>query len=230
MDDYPNRRRRCYASGDIGGRRMGRLSWRSGLLTLAVLALVISFALGQGLGPVQPGPGRAALGQTNAPPQALAPALPMVSGSFADPQGRFQIGILDGYKVSQAGAAPLFQAPDGGLAYTVVIAPLSPEPPGTEIGAEPVTENTLVAVAQKAFGQGEGFLTSGLQPIPGGGIQIDWTGRLTQGATPAQPITGKIFARQRGREVFLLLVAATDAGATQLADAITTLGSTLTVP
>lgn len=206
---------------------MGRLSWRSGLLTLAALALVISFSLGRGLGRMPLEMAAPVYGQTNAPPLTLAPALPMVSGRFADPQGRFQIGILDGYKVSQAGGAPLFQSPDGSLAYTVVISPLAA---GAEVGAEPALESTLVETAKQTFGQGEGFVTSGLQPLPSGGVRIDWAGRLTQGAAPAQPITGKIFARQRGREVFLLLVAATEAGAAQLADAITTLGSTLTVP
>jgi hypothetical protein len=146
----------------------------------------------------------------------------MVNGSFEDPQKRFQIGILDGFKVSSAGGSPLFQAADGSLAYTVAVAPLLPaESP----------EAALVAAAQRTFGNGEGFIAGDdVQPLPGGGLRINWRGRLSQGATPPEPITGKIFARQRGEDAFLLLVAATSAGEPQLSDAIIALGSTLIVP
>jgi hypothetical protein len=43
-------------------------------------------------------------------------------------------------------------------------------------------------------------------------------------------MAGQIFAKQRDTEVFLLMVAATEAGAEQVGDAIATLGSTLKVP
>jgi hypothetical protein len=146
----------------------------------------------------------------------------MVSGSFADPQGRFQIGILDGYSVSSAGGSPLFQAADGSLAYTVAVAPLP---------TAPTPDAALIAAAESTFGAGEGFVAGDdVQPIPGGGIRINWSGRLSQGAAPPQPITGKIFARQRREEVFLLLVAATSVAEPQLSDAINALGGTLTVP
>lgn len=158
--------------------------------------------------------------QTNAPPPELAPTLPMVSGAYRDADGQFEIGILSGYEVSTAGSAPLFQAPDGSLAYTVVVSPAEP-------GASNVA---LEEVAERVFGQGEGFTTSGLQSLPGGGLQIDWRGQLSQGNAPPQPISGKIFAKQRGSDVFLLMVAATGAGAPQVGDAIATLGSTLKVP
>ncbi|MGF1568985.1 MAG: hypothetical protein ACFCVD_13105 [Nodosilinea sp.] len=200
---------------------MGRLVRRFGLVTLA--ALVISFGWGQGMAWFKPGAESSVVAQTNPPPPALAPALPLISGSFEDPQGRFQIGILDGYTVSTVGGAPLFQAPDGSLAYTVAVAPLVPGP--AEDLASP-----LLAAAQTTFGRGERFTTGDVQPIAGGGIRIDWVGQLTQGTLPPQPISGKIFARQRSSNVFLLLVAATDAGTAQVSDAITTLGSTLTVP
>lgn len=199
-------------------------------LIVGAIALVVSIVLTQGM---HLGGGgntldalRAAIpegiAQGNAPPPALAPALPMVSGSFADPQGRFQIGILDGYSVSSAGGSPLFQAADGSLAYTVAVAPLP---------TAPTPDAALIAAAESIFGAGEGFVAGDdVQPIPGGGIRINWSGRLSQGAAPPQPITGKIFARQRREEVFLLLVAATSVAEPQLSDAINALGGTLTVP
>lgn len=195
---------------------MGQRFWRFRGLAIAAIALAASILLTQAM---HLGGGMA---QTNAPPPALAPALPMVSGNFADPQGRFQIGILDGYSVSSAGGNPLFQAADGSLAYTVAVAPFP---------TAPTPEAALVAAAESTFGAGEGFVAGDdLQPIPGGGIRINWTGRLSQGAAPPQPITGKIFARQRDEAVFLLLVAATSAAEPQLSDAINALGGTLTVP
>ncbi len=200
-------------------RRMRRLR----MLVVGAIALAVSLVLAQGMA-LQAGPvgGLTALAQQgNAPPPALAPALPMVSGSFTDPQERFQIGILDGFQVSTAAGNPLFQAADGSLAYTVAVAPL------TAAGSP---EEALIEAAQRTFGNGEGFLLGDLQPLPGGGVRLNWRGQLSQGASPPQPITGKIFARQRGEEVFLLLVAATSAGEAQLSDAIISLGSTLIVP
>lgn len=196
---------------------MGRLTRRVGLLFLAILAIVISFGLSQAGSTVE----NHALAQGNAPPPVLAPALPMVSGSFEDPQGRFQIGILEGYSVSSVGSTPLFQAADGSLAYTVAVAPLL---------AASSPEAAMVAAAESTFGAGEGFVVSDIQPIAGGGVRLNWAGRLSQGAAPPQPITGKIFARQRDAQVFLLMVAATSAGEAQVSDAINALGSTLIVP
>ncbi|WOD39013.1 hypothetical protein [Nodosilinea sp. E11] len=193
-------------------------------LVMGAIALVVGVLLTQTIA-VSSGYLRAiaplAQAQGNAPPPELAPALPMVSGSFSDPQGRFQIGILEGFTVSSAAGSPLFQSTDGSLAYTVAVAPLP---------TADTPNAALMQAAQSTFGNGEGFVAGDVQPIPGGGVRINWAGRLSQGATPPQPITGKIFARQRGTEVFLLLVAATQAAEAQLSDAITALGSTLTVP
>ncbi len=197
----------------------GMRRWRT--LAIGAIALIISVLMAQAI----PHPGnsfsQAQAQQGNPTPPRLAPALPMVSGSFEDPQQRFQIGILEGFKVSSAGGSPLFQAADGSLAYTVAV---------TSLTAAQSPDAALVDAAQRTFGNGEGFVTSDVQPLPGGGVRINWAGRLSQGAAPPQPITGKIFARQRGQEVFLLLVAATDGASAQLSDAITALGSTLIVP
>ena len=214
----------CYAerlgSEDL---TMGQVSRRFRGLVMGAIALAVSVLLAQGL---HLGGGSGLLGvvaqtQGNAPPPVLAPALPMVGGSFEDSQGRFQIGILEGFTVSSANGSPLFQAVDGRLAYTVAVAPL-PKADSPDAA--------LVRAAQRTFGQGEGFVTGDVRSIPGGGVRFNWTGRLSQGAAAPQPITGKIFARQRDSEVFLLLVAATEAGEAQVSDAILALGSTLIVP
>ncbi len=200
----------------VGKMRMKLKGWPWSWLALGVLALGIVLAWGQGnvflMPPLQ--------AQTNAPPPPLAPTLPMVSGTFQNAEGQFEVGILEGYEVSTAGSAPLFQAPDGSLAYTVVVSPAAPE----------ATNADLVQLAVQTFGQGEGFTPTKQQALPGGGLQLNWTGQLSQGGGPPQSIAGQIFAKQRGRDVFLLMVAATEAGADQVGDAIATLGSTLKVP
>lgn len=200
---------------------MGQLIRRFRVLAVGMLALAISVLVAQAIDLGSGMNASDALAQTNPPPQTLAPSLPMVSGSFEDPQGQFKIGILDGYSVSTAAGSPLFQATDGSLAYTVVVVPLPP-------ADDPST--AMVQAAEATFGDGEGFVRGDVQPIPVGGLRINWTGQLSQGTAPPQPITGKIFARQRGDNVFLLMVAATDAAESQLSDAIIALGSTLTVP
>lgn len=182
-------------------------------LIVLLLSLGICLSLGWRWG----GDNTTAVAQPTPSPN-LAPALPALGGTLEDTQGRFQIGIFDGYQVNRAGRTPLIQAPDGRLAYTVVVVPMAAE-----------AEADLLTAAQDVFGQGEGFTPGDVQTIPDG-IRINWTGRLSQGAAPPQPITGKIFARQRGSNVVLLLVAATANHEAQVADAIVTLDSTLTVP
>jgi hypothetical protein len=205
---------------------MERLLRRSRLLILVGLTVVITLAMGPWLlsshWAAARSPG-SVMAQGNPTPQSLAPALPMVSGRFEDPQGRFQIGILDGYQVSTVGGAPLLQAPDGRLAYTVAVSPLPP-------GETSLSEAELVTLAETTFSQGEGFLAGNPQPLVGNGVRLSWTGRMTQGSSPPQPISGQIYARQRGDSVYVLLVAATEAGAAQVSDAIAALGSSLTVP
>ena len=205
---------------------MERLIRRSRLLVLVGLAVVMTLAMGPWVsssGWATAKSDGSVVAQGNPPPPTLAPALPMVSGQYQDPQGRFQVGIFDGYQVSTVADAPLLQAPDGSLAYTVAVSPLPPD-------RAALSEAELVAIAEQTFRHGEGFLLGPPQPIAGNGVQISWTGRLTQGNAPPQPIAGQIYARQRGESIFLLLVAATDAAQAQVSDAIAALGSTLTVP
>ncbi|HEY9762167.1 MAG TPA: hypothetical protein V6D07_06550 [Trichocoleus sp.] len=156
------------------------------------------------------------------PPAQTLGALP-ISGTFQDPQKRFEIGILETMTVSAAGGNPLFQQPDGNLAYTVAVVPLTP---GT---TNALPDVALLQAAKDTFGRGEGFQTTGFQAVEGGGLQISWFGRLSQGPTPPKPVSGSILAKQQGNQIFLLLVAALEPSREQVAGAIATLAPTLKV-
>ncbi len=174
-------------------------------------------------------------GETIAPPPTLpiappvpppvilpAPSLP-ISGSYRDPGDRFQIAILDGYRVSSVGNAPLIEASDGRLAYTIVTVarpPISAPQPAL------MTSNEFVQMAREMFQRGEGLQITEFQPLAQGGVQMFWNGTLTIGGR-AQPMQGAIVAQQAPANVFLLLVAATEIGAEQVPDAIATLVSSL---
>lgn len=157
----------------------------------------------------------------NEPSPAAAPLT--LGGSYDDPQGRYQIAILQGFSVNTYGGSPVFEAADGRLAYTVVTVPLAPE------SAEPVgtvTDATLAQAARETFGTGEGFQTTGFQQLDQGGIQISWLGSLSQqGVT--QGMQGVILSRQGGNQIYLLAVAATPEGYDQIEPAIATLAPTL---
>lgn len=151
----------------------------------------------------------------------LAVPGPSVVGTYEDPQGNFQIGILDGYGVNSVSGFPLFQSTEGSLAYSVVKVLLKADTPLSDIG--------LVDVAQTALGNGEGFQTQTFTPVVGGGLQIAWSGRLSQGSAPPQPISGTVLAKQQGSEVYLIVVAALEAGAPQVSEMVSTLASTLQI-
>ncbi|MEM9004056.1 MAG: hypothetical protein AAGE59_11090 [Cyanobacteria bacterium P01_F01_bin.86] len=156
-------------------------------------------------------------------PEAEAPAetaLP-IAGSYEDPQGNFQVGLLEGYITNSAAGSPLFQSGDGSLAYSVIRVPLNNETPLSEIG--------LVEIAQQTLGQGEGFQTRTFNTVPEGGLQIDWIGRLSQGSAPPKPVSGTILAKQQGLAVYLLVVAALDEAVDQVPAAISTLADTLII-
>lgn len=146
-----------------------------------------------------------------------------LGGSYDDPQGRYQIAILQGFSVNTYAGSPVFEAADGRLAYTVVTVPIAPE------SAEPVgtvTDATLAQAARETFGTGEGFQTTGFQQLNQGGIQISWLGSLSQqGVT--QGMQGVILSRQAGNQIYLLAVAATPEGYDQIEPAIATLAPTL---
>ncbi|MEM9505981.1 MAG: hypothetical protein AAGA01_18750 [Cyanobacteria bacterium P01_E01_bin.43] len=151
----------------------------------------------------------------------LESAAASISGVYEDPQGNFQIGILDGVTVSSVSGSPLFQTADGSLAYGVVRIPLTSDGPVSDIG--------LVALAQQTLGNGEGFQTQSFIPVPEGGLQIPWSGRLSQGNAPPQPVSGTVLAKQQGATVYLLTIAALESAAPQVPQVLSTLSDTLTI-
>ncbi|NEQ31127.1 MAG: hypothetical protein F6K04_08995 [Leptolyngbya sp. SIO4C5] len=132
------------------------------------------------------------------------PATSTFSGSYEEPQGRFQIGILSGFSVSPIAGSVLLEAPDGSLAYSVTVVPA-----GTAGEVPTLTNAALAQIVRNTFASGEGFQPTGFQALESGGVQIPWVGRLTLG-TDTQPVQGVVLARQNEAEVYLLAIAAVD--------------------
>lgn len=154
------------------------------------------------------------------PAAPIASPLP-TSGDYKDPNNRFMVGILRGYKVSPLAGTVLIEAPDGNLAYSVLAQPQSQL--GVTGGVIP--NEALVTTAQNAFRQGEGFQTGEVRSIPGG-VQIDWTGNLTI-AGQTQPVGGVILAKQANNSVLLVLIAATNAGGDRVLGAASAISNSL---
>lgn len=178
-----------------------------------------------------PTPGVSATPATTSPkpPAATlsAPTLPLSEAPYKDPQGRFEIGILENYKVSaipQSGSpsriadAPLIESPDGNLAYTVVVQ--------SKITNESFTNEALAQMASNQFQRGEGFQPNQLKILSPGEILIPWTGSLTIGKNK-QPITGEILVRQNQEQIIMLLVSATEDAKENIPSAIGTLSDSL---
>lgn len=146
-----------------------------------------------------------------------APPLPL-GGNFEDSRGRFQVGILSGYKVGSAGRYPLFEAPDGSLAYTVVVRLRATQ--------QLLAPSAIAQIAIETFQQGEGFQPGEISTLSPSETMIPWTGRLTVGAQ-AQPMKGVILASQPQKDILLLLIAATEEGSKQIPGAIAALAETL---
>lgn len=158
--------------------------------------------------------------QPSLPAASTAPPLP-IKGTYRDPNGRFQIGILQDYKVSPIAGAVLIEASDGNLAYTVLAQPQAQ----LGVAGGIIPNDALVRAAQNAFRQGEGFQTGDVRSI-GGGVQIDWTGSLTI-AGRTQPVGGVILSRQVKDSVLLVLIAATEAGGDRVLGAASALLNSL---
>lgn len=142
----------------------------------------------------------------------------LVGGTYQDPGGRFQVGILEGYQVSGVGASPLFSSPDGNLAYTVVVRSRS--------SARSLTAATLAQIAIDTFRQGEGFIPDRFRPLGSGRVQVPWTGSLTMGGN-TQPMGGMIFVSQPQQDILMLLISATETGRNKVDAAVATLADSL---
>jgi len=178
--------------------------------------------------PVFPGPtgkeqlwGQAVQAQTpDTVPETEPPVnIPEVVNQYNDAMGRFKVGILDTYQVSSVGPTPLFEAPDGSIAYTVIALP----------APDRVTDITLIQAATDLFQRGEGFQVVRTRSTTAG-LSLNWTGSLTIGGQ-TQPMQGSILVQQTEQTpdntVVALLIAATDAGAEQLPAVMDTLGQSL---
>jgi hypothetical protein len=149
-----------------------------------------------------------------------AEALPM-EGEHVDKVGRFRIGLLKGYRVTNLGDSVLMESPDGRLAYTVLAQTAG------QLGllSGSVTVENLAQIARNALQRGEAFQADAPQSIVNG-IQMNWTGQLTIGGK-AQPVNGIILAKPGNNSVLLLTIAATETGAADLPGAIAALGDSL---
>jgi hypothetical protein len=145
---------------------------------------------------------------TPLPAAPSAEPLP-TQGEYVDPNGRFKVALLKGYKASPLAGSVLIESQGGNVAYTVLSLPQSQL--GVAAGVLPT--DALVQVARNAFKQGEGFET-------------DWTGNLTI-AGGTQPVGGVILARQAQGSILLLLIAATEAGGDQVLGAASALANSL---
>jgi hypothetical protein len=146
------------------------------------------------------------------------PPLPLSQKPYKDPAERFQVGVLEGYKVSALGGAPLIESPDGNLAYTVAVR--------SRATTTPLSNAFLAQIAIETFEQGEGFQAGDFQQAFSEGVRIPWTGSLTTNRQ-TQPMSGVILARQQEKNVVMLLIAATKSAAAQVESAIVTLGESL---
>ena len=193
-----------------------------GWLGITAIALVLSLLFSSGSATMSPAALSTAVLTAQAPvdegPELSAAAAPALSGTYEAPPGDFQIGLLDGATSTTAGGAPLFIVADGSLAYSVVTLPLE--------SATPLTDIALVELARQALDTGEGFQTQTFTSVPEG-LQIAWTGRLSQGAGPPQPVSGSVLARQQGTAVYLLVVAALDSATAQVPQVLVTLADSL---
>lgn len=167
---------------------------------------------------------------TNLPPLPLpTPAAEVpnltplrVTNTYIDANARFRIGIVQGYRVSPLAGSVLIEAPDGTLAYTVVMQPLQ----RAAFDNQPLDNFALAQVAQAAFARGEGFTSTAIPvDLPTGGVQVNWSGTLTI-AGQTQPVQGVILARQTGNDVLLLLIAGAQAGIAQVPNAVAALVDT----
>lgn len=147
-----------------------------------------------------------------------------IAGAHKDSAGRFQIGLLKGYRVSPLGDSILVEATDGRLAYTVVAQ--SAAQLGFLTGVALTPEN-LAQVVRNALGRGEGFQSELPQSIENG-IQMNWSGTLTIGGK-LQPVKGVVIAKPAptSNSIVMLTIAATDRGASELQSAIGALGESL---
>ncbi|NET45192.1 hypothetical protein [Okeania sp. SIO2B3] len=138
------------------------------------------------------------------------------SSSYKDSQ--FEIGIIEGYQQKIIAGVPVFESPEGNLAYTVVVKP--------QVNLQQLDNQTLAIIAINEFARGESFQPQEFQIIKPGEITLPWSASLTIN-NKTQPINGIILARQIDRNVFLLLISATEAKAEKITQVLQVLSNSL---
>jgi hypothetical protein len=157
------------------------------------------------------------------PPASTAPPLTLGS-NYSDPSGRFKIGVIKDFKVSPLAGSVLIESADGNLAYSVVV---QAQPSGLPIGLSAIDNGeSLSKAATTVFQRGESFQPGQPQLEAGGGVVINWTGTLTI-AGNTQPMGGVILVRPSPKQLLLVLIAATQAGAGQVPEAVSAIASSL---
>ena len=159
-------------------------------------------------------------------PAAPAPAAPAPAEAtdesadlerYTDPGERFEVAILPDYAVNATAGISLIESPEGDLAYAVVVKQRATD---AALGEAALTQITI-----ETFQDGEGFQPGEVTKADTG-IQLAWTGSLTLGKAPPQPVSGTILTRQADRNVLMLVVSATGAGTEKLDAAIAQLSAT----
>ncbi|NEO57143.1 MAG: hypothetical protein F6K54_31180 [Okeania sp. SIO3B5] len=138
------------------------------------------------------------------------------SRSYKD--SKFEIGIIEGYQQKIIAGVPVFESPEGNLAYTVVVKP--------QVNLQQLDDKTLAIIAINEFARGESFQPQEFQKIKPGEITLPWSGSLTINNN-TQPINGIILARQIDRNVFLLLISATEAKTEKITQVLQILSNSL---
>ena len=145
--------------------------------------------------------------------------LSLGQGTYRE-DGRFEIGILDGYQVSSVAGIPIIESSDRALAYTAIVRQRATN--------QSLSPNALAQIAIETLHGGEGFQPGAVQPVAPGAILLPWTGTLS--ASGMQPVSGRVFVRQVDRNVLMLVVSTTEEGQASLDSAIAALAGSLQTP
>ncbi|NJO19917.1 MAG: hypothetical protein HC838_07400 [Spirulinaceae cyanobacterium RM2_2_10] len=144
--------------------------------------------------------------------------LPLAAELYQDPGNRFQIGVIQDYTQSSVSGVPLFESPDGQVAYTVAVRPRAND--------AAVAPAALAQVAIDTFSRGENLQPGAFEPTPTGGARIPWMATLSQGRN-SQPMQGVMLSQQIAGRLLILTIAATEEAAGQVEPVYATLTPTL---
>lgn len=137
-----------------------------------------------------------------------------LSDNLYQEPGQFQVGVLQDYETSRNAGVAIIESPTGELAYTVQVQQRAND--------RPLVDDELVQIAIDRLQRGEGFRLGSTRAVDTGVMIVNWTGTL--GATP---LSGRVFLRQAGSEVLMLVVSATGEEAEKLDAVVALVSNTL---